>query len=112
MHWELCKKLKFEHTNNWYIHEAESVPENETQKLSWDFEIQMDHLISARRPGLVIVNRKKKKKKRTSLVVDFAVSADHRLFVWVLQHINLCRLLNAKFIFIQINSFISNSSVL
>ena len=32
---------------------------NECSKLApWDFEIQMDHLISARRPDLVIVNKK------------------------------------------------------
>ena len=30
---------------------------------------------------------------------------------WVLWHINHCRLFNAKFIFIHINSFITNSSV-
>ena len=30
---------------------------------------------------------------------------------WVLEHINLCRLFNAKSIFIQINSSISNNSV-
>ena len=33
------------------------------------------------------------------------------LVVWVLWHINLCRLFNAKSIFIKINSSISNNSV-
>ena len=32
-------------------------------------------------------------------------------FVWVLWHINLCRLFNAKLIFMQIVSSISNNSV-
>ena len=41
-----------------------SVPENEMHKFLWDFEIQTDHLISARRPDLVIVNKKKEKKKK------------------------------------------------
>ena len=36
---------------------------NETNKLLWDFEIKTDHLISARRPGQVIVNKKQTKKK-------------------------------------------------
>ena len=41
------------------------------------FEIQTDHLISARRLDLVNVNKKKKrKKKRTYRIEDFAVSAD------------------------------------
>ena len=42
----------------------ESVLENESRKIIWDFEIQMDHLISARRPNLVTVNKKKKKKRK------------------------------------------------
>ena len=40
------------------MHELESVLENETHKFHWDFEIQTDHLISARRPDLVIVTKK------------------------------------------------------
>ena len=37
---------------------------NGTNKILWDFEIQTDQLISAKRPDLVIV-KKKMKKKRT-----------------------------------------------
>ena len=38
----------------------ESVPENEMHQILLGFEIQTDHLISARRPDLVIINKKKK----------------------------------------------------
>ena len=77
IHWEMCKKLKFDHTNKWYIHNPASVLENDTHKLLWDFDIQTDHLISARKPDLVIINKKKKKKKKK--IVDFAVPANHRI---------------------------------
>ena len=40
------------------MNNPETVKENETPKVLWDFEIQADHLISARRPGLVIVEKK------------------------------------------------------
>ena len=53
-----------------------------TYKLQWDFEIQTDHLISTRRPDLIVIikkKKKKKKKKRTCKIVDFAVPADHRI---------------------------------
>ena len=33
IHRELCKKLKFDHTNKRYMHNPESVLENETHKL-------------------------------------------------------------------------------
>ena len=71
IHWELCKKWKFDHTNNWYMHNPESVLENDTHKLLWDFVIQ----ISARRPDLIIIS----KKERTRRIVDFAFLADHRV---------------------------------
>ena len=57
------------------MHNPESVLENETHKLLWDFEIQTDHLISARRTDLIMIN----KKERTCRIVDFAVSADHKV---------------------------------
>ena len=31
IHWKLCKKLKFDHMNKWYMHDLESVRENDTQ---------------------------------------------------------------------------------
>ena len=37
IHWELYKKLTFDYTNKWYIPNPESVLENETRKLRWDF---------------------------------------------------------------------------
>ena len=51
--WELYKKLKFDHTNKWYMHNPASVLKNETHKLLWDFDIQTDHLISARQTDLI-----------------------------------------------------------
>ena len=55
----------------------DSVLESETYKLPWGLEIETDHIISARRPDLVII--KKKKKKRNCQIVDFSVLADHRI---------------------------------
>ena len=71
IHWELCKKFKFDHRNIWYMHNPASVLENEKRKHIWDFDIQ----ISARRPDLIKMNKKKKKKKeeKTCKIVDFAV---------------------------------------
>ena len=60
IHWELCKKFKFDYTNKWYMHNLTSVLESDIRKLLWDFEIQTDHLISARRPDLIIIKNKKR----------------------------------------------------
>ena len=52
IYWELCKELKFDQMNKWYMHNTESVQDNETQRFLWDFEIPTDRQISARRPDL------------------------------------------------------------
>ena len=42
--------------------------------MKWDFDIHADHLISVRRPDLIIINQK----KRICKIVNFAVPADLR----------------------------------
>ena len=58
IHWEMCKKFKFDHTNKWYMYNPSPVLENYTHELLWDFDIYIDHLISARRPDLIIIIKK------------------------------------------------------
>ena len=52
----------FDSTAKWYIHKLESVRVNEMDKILWDFEIQADQLIQARRPQHVIINKQKRNK--------------------------------------------------
>ena len=60
IHWELYKKLKFDHVKKLYKRNPKSFWENKIIIIFCDFEIQTDHLISASRPDLVIVKKKKK----------------------------------------------------
>ena len=78
IHWELCKKFKFDHTNKWYINKPESVLENETHKLFWDFEIKN----GSPNPGQTNRPRDKKQKTKTkkpSRIEDFAIPSDHKV---------------------------------
>ena len=52
------------------MHNPAAVLENDTHKLLWDFDIQTDNLISARRPDLIIINNKK---KRICKIVNIAL---------------------------------------
>ena len=79
INWEVCKRLNFEHTNKWYMHKAESALKNETHQILWDFEMQTDHLILARRSDqtwLDLTLIKKKKEIRTCHLVDLGIPAD------------------------------------
>ena len=57
------------------MHNPALVLQNDSHKLLWDFNIQTGHLIPARRPDLIIIN----KRKRICKIIDFAVQADHRV---------------------------------
>ena len=51
------------------------VQRDNSNKIVFDFEIEKDHLISARGPDLVLID----KKKRTCHLVDFTIPMDHRV---------------------------------
>ena len=77
IHWELCKKLKFDQSTKWYMHKPESVLENVMHEILWNLEIPTDYLVATRRSDLMIIN--KKKKKRTCHIVDVTIPVDHRV---------------------------------
>ena len=57
------------------MHKPETMLENVSHKIPWDFEKQMYHPIQAGKPDLIFIN----KKKRSCHQVNFAVSRDHRV---------------------------------
>ena len=56
-------------------HEPENVLENEDYKIFLDFSIQTAHVIEARKPDLVIVD----KKERSCKIIEFVVPGDSRI---------------------------------
>ena len=72
IHWEMYKKFKFHDTKKCTTRQLSW---RMTHKLLWDFDIHTDHLILAKRPEFIVIN----KKKRTCKTVDFAIPADHRI---------------------------------
>ena len=57
------------------MHDPAPVLENDTQKLRWHFDIwhfdiHMDHLISARRLDLIIINNKKREFGKLSTLLS------------------------------------------
>ena len=74
IHWELCKKLKFDHTNKLYMCNPASFLEKETHKTLlgvW--------LINGS-PNLDRMTRPcNNKKKKTCKIMDFIVPVDHRV---------------------------------
>ena len=57
MHKEMFKKWKFDHANKWYVHNRASIQENDTHKFQWNFDIQTDQIICARKLDLIIIKK-------------------------------------------------------
>ena len=49
------------------MHNPAPVLENATHKLLWDVNIQTDHIIPARRPDLIIINKNKQNMQNSRL---------------------------------------------
>ena len=75
IHWELCGKYGLAASERWYEHQPETVMENDSCKLLWDFSIQTDHVIQARRPDVILIDKEKKECK----MIDFAIPYDSRV---------------------------------
>ena len=50
------------------MHNPTYVPENDTHKFQWDFDIQTYHLITIRRPDPIITNKKRELAKLWTLL--------------------------------------------
>ena len=66
-HWEVCRKIGLDVNEKWYKPEPEKVVENDSWKILWDFTIQTDHVIEARRPDMVIIDKLKMSAKLLTL---------------------------------------------
>ena len=62
-------------SEKWYDHQPERVVENESFKILWDMSIQCDHIIAARKPDIVVVEKENNK----VIIVDIASPWDHRV---------------------------------
>ena len=74
IHKEFFERMKFDHTNKWFMQKPDFILENEMHKIPWGFEIKTDNLIPIRRPDLELIQ----KKSWTCRIENFAVPVDHR----------------------------------
>ena len=61
--------------SKWYEHQPEAVIENDSCKILWDFTIQTDHFITARRPDMIFIDEK----HHECQIVVFAIPYDTRV---------------------------------
>ena len=72
IHWELCRKYGLAASERWYEHQPDTVAENDSCKLLWDFNVRTDRVIQARRSDVILVDKEKNECK----IKDFAIPYD------------------------------------
>ena len=73
--WQLGGKCELERANNWCEQKPEGVVESKNFKILWDFTIQCDWKIEARRPDIIFVD----KKEREVVIIHVAIPCDDRV---------------------------------
>ena len=75
IYWQLCGKCRLERASSWYEQKPEGLVESENFKIPWDFTVQSDRKIEARRPKIVFIDEK----EREVVIVDAAIPGDDRV---------------------------------
>jgi len=72
IHWSILKRFNSAVSRNYWDHDPVAVVENQEMKVLWDFNIYTDHLLTARRPDIVVID----KLQKTVQIVDVSVPSD------------------------------------
>jgi len=75
LHWDICRQHNIPTSKAWYNHVPMKVTENDEVKILWDYDIQTDKHIQARRPDITIES----KQDKSLLIVDVAIPVDHNI---------------------------------
>ena len=78
-------------TEEWYEQNSEAVIENGNFKLLWDFTIQCDRVIEARRTDIVLIDKRSKEVKEKELVTidKYQVLREEVRLVWQVTKITV-----------------------
>ena len=58
VHWQICQESGIESYDKWSEHKPEYVMESKDYKIYWDFMIQCDRVIEARKPDVVLIENR------------------------------------------------------
>ena len=75
IHWEICGANGIHVKPKQYEHQLEAVIEYDFCKILWDFTVQTNHFITARRPDMIVID----KKYYECQIIDFAIPYDTRV---------------------------------
>ena len=72
VHWSLLKRFNQPVLDNYWDHTPSAVVESRKVKVMWDFNIYTDHVLAARHPDIVVID----KHQKAVQIIDIAVLSD------------------------------------
>ena len=75
IHWALCRLYELDRADKWFEQQPSSVLETDRTKVLWNFNVQCDHIIEAKRPDIVVVEKEEKVYK----IIDISIPGDSRV---------------------------------
>ena len=94
IHWKLCEKHGFQGAQHWNEHEPDGFIESKGYEILWDFTIQCDTKIEARRPDIVVIDKIRKEVK----IVDVTIPGDERVSKWEVGKIKIYKALKDEIV--------------
>ena len=92
LHWKICKFYEAQHLENWDEHQPEVITETDNVRILWDYIIQTDRKIKARKPDITV----KVKRKKTCKLIDVKVPADKHVSVAEFENMSKYKYLKIK----------------
>ena len=74
--WTLCCKYDLSRSEKCFDHQPDGVVENERCDILWNMTNQCDHVIEARIPDIVVIEKESNK----AIIADIASPLDHRVY--------------------------------
>ena len=78
--------------NSWYEQKPKGVVESENSKILWDFTVQCDRKIEARRPDIVFIDKKEKE----VVIIEVTIPGDDRVKDKELEKLEKYQLMKMK----------------
>ena len=91
IHWEICRANGIHVKSKWYEHQPEAVIENDSCKILWDFTVQRDHFITARKLDRIFINIKHNECQINDFAIPYDTKVDDKEVEKIEKYLDLVR---------------------
>ena len=91
IHWEICRANGIHVRSKWYEHQPEAVIENDSCKILWDFTVQRDHFITARKFDRIFINIKHNECQINDFAIPYDTKVDDKEVEKIEKYLDLVR---------------------